>query len=134
MAMTNKAKCITSYPRRVVHFDFLPTHKQKLCHVARLSSLATAINFLASASGVPRFLAFVPKHSLLKRSSAARLRHRHAVAFIDNTKEIILQKDETTVSMTDLQDAEAYHDMVSSAVDFTNVSARNGIITGKILL
>ena len=29
-----------------------------------------------------------------------------------------------------LSDAEAYHDMISAAVDLTNVYSRNGIVTG----
>ena len=64
--------------------------------------------------------------------------HHRPIAFVDNKKDKLL-KQQNIASMTlinnkeedHISDAKAYHDFVSAAVDFTNVYARNGIVTGK---
>ena len=65
--------------------------------------------------------------------------HHRPIAFVDNKKDTLALKQQSIASMTlinnkeedHLSDAKAYHDFVSAAVDFTNVYARNGIVTGK---
>ena len=66
--------------------------------------------------------------------------HHRPIAFIDNKKDKLALKQQSNIaSMTlinnkeedHLSDANAYHEFVSAAVDFTNVYARNGIVTGK---
>ena len=65
--------------------------------------------------------------------------HHRPIAFVDNKKDTLALKQQNIASMTlknnkeedHLSDAKAYHEFVSAAVDFTNVYARNGIVTGK---
>ena len=94
-----------------------------------------ASSYIAIASGIHHhFPAFVSASSLKAPGG-----QRHTGAFIENNKELSLQK-RLAVSMAlspdgnDLSDAEAYHDMASASVDFTNVYARNGMVTGKFLI
>ena len=81
-----------------------------------------ASSYIAIASGIHHhFPAFVSASSLKAPGG-----QRHTGAFIENNKELSLQK-RLAVSMAlspdgnDLSDAEAYHDMASASVDFTNI-------------
>ena len=86
-------------------------------------------NNISSAAGGTRhrFLStFVSQH------------HHRPIAFVDNKKDKLALKQQNIASMTlknnkedHISDAKAYHEFVSASVDFTNVYARNGIVTGK---
>ena len=91
------------------------------------------ISSVAAAGTHHRFLStFVSQHH----------HHHRPIAFIDNKKDKLALKQQNIASMTlknnkeedHLSDAKAYHEFVSAAVDFTNVYARNGIVTGKYKL
>lgn len=68
-------------------------------------------------------------------SWASSISKRHHAAFIDSKNEFSSQRVATSMASAKggndlLIDAEAYHDMISVAVDLTNVYSRNGIVTG----
>lgn len=78
--------------------------------------------------------------------SNAPRRATHSIAFVDNgggdneLDDIITTLHEgfatttkrgTAAGMSSSKDVEAYHDMVSAAVDFSSIYVRNGIVTGK---
>ncbi|KAL7536414.1 hypothetical protein ACHAXR_007146 [Thalassiosira sp. AJA248-18] len=101
---------------------------------------AASNNICAASVGIRRFPAFVSTPSLSSKRSSLAVGRQQAVAFVDNNKEHSLQKNLRNIqgvvaAMTSsknanvLSDAEAYHDMVSAAVDLANVYTRNGIVT-----
>jgi acylaminoacyl-peptidase len=99
--------------------------------------IAAANHYIPTISGVSRFPAsFVPHPS----ASAILRASRRQIAFVDNSNErnnLALHKCFTTKrgtagGMASLKDVEAYHEMVSAAVDFTSIYLRNGIVTGEI--
>ena len=65
--------------------------------------------------------------------------HRPSIAFIDTKKDqlALKQKASSMISLKNnkeedhIDDAKAYHEFVSAAVDFTNIFATNGVVTGK---
>ena len=104
-----------------------------------LSSFVAAAIYIPTVSGIYNFPAsFLPHPSASAILSASR-RH-HSIAFVDNRnelKDITLHKSFTTKrgtagGMASLKDVEAYHEIVSAAVDFTSIYLRNGIVTGEI--
>jgi len=104
-----------------------------------LSSVVAAAIYIPTVSGVYQYPAsFVPHPSALAILSAPQ--RQHSIAFVDNSndlKDTTLHKSFTTKrgtagGMASLKDVEAYHEMVSAAVDFTSIYLRNGIVTGEI--
>lgn len=84
---------------------------------------------IASASALPQFLtpSFVPPTNNLVRRQ---------LSFIDNNNSKVSSTNKKSTSSMksknadELSDADAYHEMVSAAVDLTSVYVRNGILSG----
>ena len=63
---------------------------------------------------------------------------RATLAFVDNNKRNNFdqstekhKRSMSSASLDEMSDADAYHEMISAAVDLTNVHVRNGILSGK---
>lgn len=90
---------------------------------------ASALIYLFQVSALPQF----SRHAAFVHSS--NFARRHLFAFIDNTNKLDLSPVKIhSMPSSDAEtmtDAEAYHEMVSAAVDLTGVYVRNGMISGR---
>jgi hypothetical protein len=90
---------------------------------------ASALIYLFQVSALPQF----SRHASFVHSS--NFARRHLFAFIDNTNKLDLSPVKIhSMPSSDAEtmtDAEAYHEMVSAAVDLTGVYVRNGMISGR---